>query len=144
MTDSSIQKDFTKPRIPDSTARMLVVTCLLTGVLGSYWLWNHIEQRNIITTVREWARLDPLPPGVEDLKIITTGSMFTRGLRVNFYAPMHEIESWLASSPGTAGMTPEFRGDIRVYKIQPGGGAMFAELSVDPSDGHVHIHTYWS
>jgi hypothetical protein len=71
--------------------------------------------------------------------------MFTRGFTITFVAPMKEIDVWLASSPGTASVTPdESSAGIRTYEIDPGGGAQHAEVEVDEKAQKVTIDTYWS
>jgi hypothetical protein len=75
---------------------------------------------------------------------------------LSFEAPVEVIEAWLQSSEGIA----EARAANRVscvgprgesgacvivgYVIAPGGGANFAEVTVDRSTGTGRIRTYWS
>lgn len=94
---------------------------------------------------REWARLDPLPASATQVDVNTEGSMFSREFIVTFTAPQADIEAWLATSPGTAAVTPDMKNkSVRVYHVQPGGGAQFAEVKVDERTHTVTINTYWS
>ncbi len=70
--------------------------------------------------------------------------MFTREFVISFEAPREDIEAWLASSKGTRDATVEVEHGSRVYQIQPGGGAQFAEVRVDESGMKVTIRVYWS
>lgn len=70
--------------------------------------------------------------------------MFTREVIVQFVAPLEDVNSWLADSPGTAGVMPEVSGAVRTYSIDPGGGAQFAEVKVDELRQAVRIWAYWS
>ena len=71
--------------------------------------------------------------------------MFTREFRTFFVAPPEDIEDWLQSSPGTreAVVTTPSPG-LRHFKIKPGGGAEFAEVTVDDTQHSVSICVYWS
>ena len=72
------------------------------------------------------------------------GGPFTREFAIRFRAPSGALESWLESSPGTSGLKPKVRGRSRVYTVEPGGGAMHAEATVDDDSNSVVVHTYWS
>jgi hypothetical protein len=103
------------------------------------------NQASALDATREWGRLDPLPPSAQQLTIATHGSMFTREFRISFVAPPEDIEAWLKSSPGTreAIVTTPSPG-VRLFRITPGGGAEFAEVTVDDALRRVSIHVYWS
>lgn len=96
-------------------------------------------------TTHEWTRTAPLPATVSDVGIQSLGSAFTRQFRATAkFNDKPSLESWMEGSPGftDAVMTEEADGS-KVYSIQPGGGAMHAEIKVYP-DLRVEINTYWS
>ena len=116
---------------------LLVAPCFLGG-------GHKRDTRSDLETARTWARLDPLPATATNLSVNTQGGMFSREFVITFTAPMKDIDKWLASSPGTAGVAPTRTGSERIYKIKAGGGAQFAQVKVDESNGRVEIYTYWS
>jgi hypothetical protein len=93
----------------------------------------------------EWGRLAPFPPSAQKLTIAADGTMFTREFRSSFVALPEDIEEWLKSSPGTreaVETTPQL--GVRHFQIKPGGGAGFAEVTVDETQHRVTIRVYWS
>ena len=99
---------------------------------------------NGLEAAKEWARLDELPSSAANIRVVTRGGPFTREFTITFHAPLADIDAWIKTSPGTAGIVPKISGGKRKYNIQPGGGALYAELEVDDVAGTVRIHTYWS
>jgi hypothetical protein len=132
------------------TKRLLLVVALVLGSVlvfgaaGVSWLAYSIRASAIDCTV-EWGRLAPFPQSAQQLTITAHGSMFTREIRTSFIAPPADIEEWLQSSPGTreAVVTTPSPG-VRHFKITPGGGAEFAEVTVDDTQHRVSIKVYWS
>jgi hypothetical protein len=115
----------------------LIVSCSI----GMEW----IEARQRLDITREWARLAPYPESARNLKATTTGNMFTRGFRVSFAADAAVIERWLQDSPGPRESTPERpEAGKRHFFIKPGGGAQWAEVTVDDILNLVQIRVYWS
>ncbi len=136
-------------------AGIVVVTVLLTVFWTAFALRRLFEpvpnpttradRASAISLTREWARLAPFPETAKNLSIVVTGNIFTRGFKVSFRAPSADVQAWLAQSPGTKDLEPTMRPDgSRHYKIQPGGGAQFAELVVSPDGTEVRIRTFWS
>jgi hypothetical protein len=139
------------------TKRLLLAASLVLGVLvlgtaGATWLAYSIlspdsplNHASAIETAREWGRLDPFPSSAQRLTVETLGSIFTREFRISFVAPPEDIETWLKSSPGTrdAVVTTPAPG-VRRFAIRPGGGAEFAEVTVDDARQSVSIRVYWS
>lgn len=140
------------------TKRLLSVALgmgLALGVGVSYFL--HLEfspqegevrsskRAEAIGVACEWARTAPLPESARVVSVSTAGSMFTREFRVTFFASADAIADWLERSPGPreAIMTTLSPG-IRHFQILPGGGAAFAEITVDETQQRVVIHAYWS
>ena len=71
--------------------------------------------------------------------------MFTRAFRASFSAPIEDVEQWLRESPGTREATLERPSpSTRRFLIRPGGGAQWAEVTVDDSSGEVRIYVCWS
>ena len=102
------------------------------------------ETRQQREAALEWARLAPFPESAINLRSTTSGNMFTRSFRVVFSAPPAEIERWLRASPGTRGVVPDRPGPAkRRYQIEPGGGANFAEVTVDDATGEVVVDVSW-
>jgi hypothetical protein len=133
-------------------AKRLLAVGLVFGAVGVSWLaysflspHSSRNRASAMDCTLEWARLAPLPPSAQQLTISTHGSMFTREFRASFVAPPEDIEEWLRTSLGTreAVVTPPSPG-VRHFQIKPGGGAEFAEVTVDDTQHRVSIHVYWS
>jgi CO/xanthine dehydrogenase Mo-binding subunit len=88
--------------------------------------------------------LAPLPVPNDQVVVVVKGGLFTREFRLSFNAPNSTIAAWLQTSPGTAATTPTVNGSVRTFQIKPGGGAAFAEVTIDDATGRVMIRTYWS
>ncbi len=125
---------------------------ILTGVAvsfvavatGGYMLyWSHVRSSGL-EAAQEWARMAPLPDSASGLSVETRGGPFTREFRIRFRAPRDDVNTWLNNSPGTSKLKPAVDGNIRTYTVEPGGGAMHAEVTVDGDLGSVLIHTFWS
>ena len=124
-------------------------------VLGGLFLW--VAAPAILSTSRsyipgqmwsvthEWTRTAPVPSDAWDIRIASKGSIFTRQFNAHFRASPASIKKWIADSTGfrDAQVTDEPDG-VKTYVIRPGGGAMFAEISIHYSTGTVDIETYWS
>ncbi len=113
--------------------------------------WFHLQmtgalipKERMIATTLNWARLDPFPSSMSDFSIHATGNIFTRGFRSHFKAPITDINAWLSSSPGTKGLTPKWEKNKRLYVIEPGDGATWAEVTVDEEAESVEVYAYWS
>ena len=145
---SSLNKSFQK----ETTNRFpFPLGCVLYPVLGlfvlgtaGYLYLQNANYHSAIEATKEWAQLSDFPSSATNLSVKTQGSMFTREFTVEFNAPIADVEKWLNESPGTKGVTPAIDGKIRIYDIEPGGGAQHAELELDESTGRVRINTYWS
>src|SRR4051812_19610397 len=123
-----------------SVVAAIGLACILLVAL--YW---RAEQRQRLEITRKWARLAPYPESARDLRASTEGSMFTRSFRVSFTAPAADIERWLKDSPGTREATPDRPSPgKRHFAISPGGGAGYAEVTVDETLGLVTIYVCWS
>jgi hypothetical protein len=121
--------------------RVGVVIVLVVLVL--LFKWHEGRQEMALTL--EWGRLAPFPASATDVRVSTEGSMFTRGFRAHFVAPRADVDAWLAASPGPRSATKEAVGKSRTkYVITPGGGAGWAELTVDEATGTVDVYVYWS
>jgi hypothetical protein len=118
---------------------------VVLGAIGVAWLLNSWLQASAIDCTLEWGRLAPLPKSAQHIAIVTEGSMFTREFRVTFVAAPEDIEQWLQTSPGTReGVLTTPSPGVRNFQIKAGGGAEFAEVTVDDSLHRVWIHVYWS
>jgi hypothetical protein len=130
-------------------ATALAVVFLLAGRLlfiesGFDWVKER-DTESAIDCVLEWGRLAPFPESAEHLTVTTEGGMFTRAFRVTFVASQEEIARWLTSSPGTRELTPErVEPSTRKYLIEPGGGAVYAEVVIDDETNWVSIYVCWS
>ena len=125
------------------TMRILLVIwgVIALGIGGFSWL----NRTSAINTTRMWGRLAPFPKSAQRFTISSEGSMFTRAFRCSFSAPASDIEQWLQQSPGTRETTPATPSPgIRIFKIAPGGGAQWAEVTVDDTEHCVAIYVYWS
>ncbi len=119
---------------------VLLVAIVTAGVLYV----SHVTRDSAIAAATTWARLAPLPPTAQNLQVEVKGSMFTREFVITFDASPAVIQQWFAVSPGPASASPTVAGAITTYAITPGGGAGFAEVTVDNNRGRVVIRTYWS
>jgi hypothetical protein len=131
---------------------LVLASVFVLGAAGISWLaysfLSSDSSRNrasAIDCTLEWGRLAPFPPSAQQLAVSTHGSMFTREFRLSFAALPQDIEEWLQRSPGTreAIVTTPSPG-VRHFQITPGGGAEFAEVTVDDAEHRVFIRVYWS
>ena len=124
----------------------LVVICGLAWL--GYSFLSPSSSRNhasAIDCTLTWGRLAPFPATAQGFTISATGNMFTRGFRSSFTAPAPDIERWLQQSAGTRGTEPSSPSPgIRHFEIAPGGGAQWAEVTVDDINHRVSIYVYWS
>ncbi len=134
------------------TRRLFLPVVIVFGAAGASWLaysllspYSSRNRSSAIDCTLEWGRLASFPSSAHQLTITTHGNMFTREFRTFFVAPPEDIEEWLQNSPGTreAVMTMPSPG-FRRFKITPGGGAEFAEVTVDDIQHQVSIKVYWS
>ena len=121
---------------------MVLVALAFACVLVVFMIAN---RQSAIDCTLEWGRLAPFPASAEQFSITTHGNMFSREFRASFIASPTEIERWLKESPGTRQAVPTtpFPG-VRKFQIAPGGGAQFAEVSVDDAKHQVFIVVSWS
>lgn len=109
------------------------------GVLYRAWV-----TANGLEAAQKWARMSALPETATCLHVETRGGPFTREFTIQFTAPSDDLNSWLNRSPGTSKLNPVIKGRFRVYNVEPGNGAMHAEVTVDDGANLVVIHTFWS
>jgi hypothetical protein len=133
------------------TKRVLLTALLLLFGGGTWFAYTFFcprssrNQASAIEATLVWGRLAPFPGSAQQFRITTAGSPFTRAFRATFIAPPADLEQWLQQSPGTRRTTPTTpsRG-IRHFEITPGGGAQWAEVTVDDTNHRVSIYVYWS
>lgn len=128
-------------------ANRVVAACaglLVATTIGGYAMYRSHVRASGLEAARQWARMSPLPATANSLYVETRGGPFTREFTVRFHAPLDDVEKWLNDSPGTSSLKPSVTGKMRVYSVEPGGGAMHAEVTVDDTSGIVMIHTCWS
>ena len=71
--------------------------------------------------------------------------MFTRSFRGSFSAPKNVIESWIQKSPGFKDAKIEKIDEgIQKYIITPGGGANWAEVTINYLENKVDFYVCWS
>jgi len=129
----------------------LLVFC----VVGLFVLWHFLpaillsprsySSGQMWSITHEWTRTAPLPSNASEISIRTEGSDFTRQfLATARFKDASSLELWMSDSPGfkDADLTVEADGS-KIYFIKPGGGALFAEITVHP-DLRIEINTYWS
>ena len=106
---------------------------------------NNADFNGNFIIVREWARLASLPSSQEKFSLTMTGTMFSREFNGEFTASPSDLKKWEADSPGlNSAAKIEISPNIFKYNISPGGGAAFAEVTIDFSSGKVMFKTYWS
>ena len=101
-------------------------------------------ERSAIESSLAWSRMNRLPDSAEQIEAVTSGSAFSRQFEVSFRASRETIEAWLQESPGTQTAAVSKVGSVTTYKVAPGAGAQFAQVTVDWSTLRVTIRTYWS
>jgi hypothetical protein len=124
-------------------------------VVGTFVLWHFLPGRLLTpraysswqmwSITHEWTRTAPLPVDASEISIRTEGSDFTRQfLAAARFKDASSLALWMSNSPGfkDAEVTVEADGS-KIYVIKPGGGALFAEVTVHP-DLRIEINTYWS
>ncbi len=116
---------------------------VVTIVVGYIYV-QRANYYSALDATKEWSRLNDFPTTAKDFTVEAEGSMFTREFTIQFDAPLSDIEIWLNESPGTREVTPTINGNLRIYMIEPGGGAQHAELDLDENTGRVRINAYWS
>ncbi len=141
---------------------LLGVVVALVGVLaivgyhrGQYQLDNRSEpstrtesttsrsDADAIATARRWCQLADLPASAHSITVVTEGNMMTREFTITFRAPVEDIRSWLAASPGID--VADIPTDEPTYTLTPTlQEATFGEVAVDEFTHTVIIHTYWS
>lgn len=119
------------------------LSILVVGISG-YFYFQHLNYNSALEATRKWARLNEFPATAVHLTVATRGNMFTREITVEFTAPLTDIKKWLNDSPGTSNVTPTVSGEVLHFQIEPGGGAIQAELELKEGSGHVAINTTWS
>ena len=111
-----------------------------------YWFLSPdsaYNQTSALETTLEWGHLAPLPTSAQQVVINTDGSMFTREFRISFVASAKDIDVWLRESAGTSkAIVTRPSPGVRNFQIIPGGGAEFAEVTVDDTVHSVYIHVY--
>jgi hypothetical protein len=105
---------------------------------------NDQKKEEMLDLTLEWGRLAPLPDSAEQFEISTEGSSFTRSFRSSFYADKNDLDGWVKSSPGLQDAQIETTGNTKEYIIDPGGGAAYAEATIDFEKCFVEIYVYWS
>lgn len=119
-----------------------VIGILLVLGIGAF---KYLEYRSAIDCTLKWGRLAPFPASKQNFTLKVTGGMFTRELLVEFEVPASEIAAWLQASPGTReAVVTNPSPKVRHFEIKPGGGAQFAEVTVDDASQRVSIRVYWS
>ncbi|MGB7324123.1 MAG: hypothetical protein WBD31_04580 [Rubripirellula sp.] len=127
------------------TRAFLVLAVLSVGVaIGGYAIYRSHVRESGLEAAQQWARMSPLPDSASALHVETRGGPFTREFIIRFNAPSADLNSWLEKSPGTSNLEPVVNKRTRTYTIEPGSGAMHAEVTVDDDMNSVVIHTYWS
>lgn len=120
--------------------KKLFIAILILIVALLFYI-QYSERQSAIRCVREWARVAPFPQDCKEFRISTTGSMFSRQFNCSFEAPKKVIVEWLKRCPG---LREESAFTESKYKVEPGGGAQFAEIIMDWANNKVTINTYWS
>ena len=123
---------------------LLSAGCPSCALLGERGEMSEADKRVAIDMTLEWGRLAPFPKSARDLVIAKTGNIFTRGVRLSFYAPKEEIARWVEESPGLKETQPKKEGSQSKYEIKPGGGAQHAEVVIDDSTDKVQVYVFWS
>ena len=117
------------------------------AIISSLFLFscsNRNEESGIESTLL-WARLEPLPVSATEIDLVVNGSSFTREFQLTFVAEKEDIEKWLLISDGTEDFAlTSSKNRTQHFQIEPGGGAQFAELTVDWEINQVIVRTYWS
>ncbi|MBW8017894.1 MAG: hypothetical protein FVQ82_17120 [Planctomycetes bacterium] len=118
---------------------------LIAGVWLFFCPTSPVNRRSAIRTAREWARLAAFPESDGRIDVEIGGSAFSREFIIEFTGSADDIADWIKASPGTKDVIPVTNADGSVlYKIQPSGGAQFAEVILYDNGKSVRIRTFWS
>jgi hypothetical protein len=121
-----------------------LLSCIVLSSSNSRDNQDHAKQAEMMALVLEWGRLAPFPASATNISIKTEGSSFTRSFRASFIATKQDIETWMNDSPGINEATPEEISKNKVqYIIEPGGGANWAEVTIDFASDKVEIYVSW-
>lgn len=101
------------------------------------------ERKEILEVVQQWARVAPPPETAEMIRIEALGGSLSREFVVEFTAPESDVLAWFGKSPGLPSNASLGERDL-VVKVEPGGGAQFAEVKWELRSSRVIIRTYWS
>jgi hypothetical protein len=126
----------------------LMMAGILTIIVGGWFILSPespINRASSISVTKQWARLADFPTTHTDLRVQTSGSMFTREFEIVFRDTPANITKWIEGSPGPSSVEPTTDSSgWRIYSYPAGDGALFSEIHVSPAGDEVRIHTYWS
>lgn len=106
---------------------------------------NPDKQEDMLELSLLWGRLAPLPQNIENFKIQTQGSRFTRGFTFTFNASQKNIKLWLNKCDSFLDCKIEKVDDNTTrYLLKPEGDASFTVLVIYWNKGEVYFNTYWS
>ena len=104
------------------------------------------ERSNAIETTLLWGGLAELPEQTSDLKVQTSGGMFTRTFFLEFSLSERELQQWITNSKRLKELTPTKQTDgTDLYEIYPGeDGAIGGTVLINFQQGNVKIKMAWS
>ena len=124
---------------------LLIIIISLGHALAGFCANQHDERKSMVACTLARGRLAPFPKSMHDFSICTKGSIFSRAFRASFRAEPDALQLWMLQSPGLKETRPDTaQPGVRKFVVEPGGGAMYAEVSVDEGTGQVRIYVYWS
>ena len=104
------------------------------------------ERSNAIETTLLWGGLAELPEQANDLKVKTSGGMFTRTFFLEFNLSEPELQQWIRNSKRLKELTPKTQTDgTNLFEIYPGeDGAIGGTVLINFQQGNVKIEMAWS
>lgn len=104
------------------------------------------EKANAIETTLLWGGLARLPENADNIRIETSGGMFTRTFSLEFDLSQEELKEWVKTSQRLRDHFSETQIDgTELYKIYPGEeGAVGGTVRINFSNGTVQIDMSWS
>ena len=104
------------------------------------------KRNSAIETTLLWGGLAELPDQANNLKVQTTGGMFTRTFHLEFNLSEQQLKKWIAMSNRLKELTPLTQSDgTNLYEIYPGeDGAIGGTVLINFQKGNVKIKMAWS
>jgi hypothetical protein len=110
-----------------------IIVVLATAAAAFKWIKPIVDERNAIATAIQWGRLAPIPKDATQVHAYRNDAFTWSRIWITFHAPPAEIDTFLKSSPGLKGITPEIFTPKHMY----------LPWSLSPSDDDMMKNKYF-